>query len=106
MACGITLAEFGNIYKCCYDCGHYIFVDRARQHSCYAKAVNVSLPGFCLASCLRLNGFGGLAMEDFAKIYHVCETCLRVFSAVHAFYHSDHCSGKRDGCTFSPQFRA
>ena len=86
---GITLVEFGKVYRVCFDCGRYIFSDRASKHSCYGNEVDVRAVEFCPISYFYSDLYGGLTMRDIGKIYHTCETCLCVFSSAMSFYH--HC---------------
>ena len=84
---GITLVEFGKIYKACYDCGRYVYAVRPSKHSCYAGEVDVKGTGFCLFSYLYSDKYGGLTMRDLEKVYHACETCLRIFPSALSPYH-------------------
>ena len=76
---GITIAQFGRIFKHCMDCDHYVFMPRkSKDHNSNSLAVDVKAIGFRLADYFLFEKYLGLTEDDFKDILSVCDTCFRV----------------------------
>ena len=77
---GITIAQFGKIFKLCMDCDHYVFTPRSNKgHSCNSPAVDVKAIDFRLGDYFFAENYLGLTDEDFKEILSVCDTCFYVY---------------------------
>ncbi|KAJ3533222.1 hypothetical protein NMY22_g7422 [Coprinellus aureogranulatus] len=79
LAGGITIAEFGRVYRRCSGCDRYVFVERSFHHDCTAASVDVAGQHFALTTALYEEGFAGLTASDIEGIYSVCDTCSRIY---------------------------
>lgn len=87
---GITIAEFGSIFRSCRRCERYVFVDSTDLHACNPLGwlPDVTSLDFNLTSELLLKRkFPGLGEDDLGKLFLLCDTCHRVHSTRYAAVH-------------------